>query len=221
MPSLGWLSAVHAGRTGRGHRAARLFVGRPEAAHHPVSFGLHLGVSHQCLVPDITCNTEGVADMARVLDFCLGSKLPAMDTWCPPYDHGGYCTFQHYGASLLKRLFSLDIGTGYNMGFTLLNTLTLLVGTGAAYAISGKRTWVAVVTLLVLLANFTGAAVLLFFLGLLPTFPESARRVRQPVGGRNRRRLERSQPAQSFRLDLSLSAAGPAALYAGLQYLLR
>jgi hypothetical protein len=118
----------------------------------------------RCLNPSITCNTEGVADMARVLDFCLGSKLPAMDTWCPPYDHGGYYSFQHYGTSLLKRLFSLDIGTGYNMGYVLLCTLTCLVGAGAAYSISGRKTWVAVATLLVLLANFTGASVLLFFI---------------------------------------------------------
>src|ERR1700722_15199562 len=38
----------------------------------------------KCLNPDITCNTEGVADMARVLYFCLGSKLPVIDSWCPP-----------------------------------------------------------------------------------------------------------------------------------------
>jgi hypothetical protein len=115
----------------------------------------------KCMNPEITCNTEGVADMARVVDFCLGGTLPAMDSWCPPYDHGGYYTFQHYGASILKRLFVLDIGTGYNMGYNLLNTLTCLVGAGAAFAISGKRTWVAVLTLLVLLANFTGSAVFL------------------------------------------------------------
>jgi len=111
----------------------------------------------RCMNPEITCNTEGVADMARIVDFCLGSKLPAIDSWCPPYDHGGYYAFQHYGASLLKRLFALDIGTGYNMGYTLLNTLTCLVGAGAAYRISGDRKWVAVATLLVLLANFTGS----------------------------------------------------------------
>jgi hypothetical protein len=117
----------------------------------------------KCMHPEITCNTEGVADMARMLDFSLGGKLPAIDSWCPPYDHGGYYTFQHYGASILQRLFSLDIGTGYNMGYNLLNTLTVLVGAGAAYSISGRKTWVAVATLLVLLANFTGAAVLLLF----------------------------------------------------------
>ncbi|HEV3272253.1 MAG TPA: DUF2298 domain-containing protein [Candidatus Methylacidiphilales bacterium] len=119
----------------------------------------------RCLNPEITCNTEGVPDMARVLDFCLGDKLPPTDSWCPPYDHGGYYSFQHYGASILKRLFSLDIGTGYNMGYNLLNTLTLLVGAGAAYSISGKRTWVCVATLLVLLADFTGSSLFLLIWG--------------------------------------------------------
>ena len=117
----------------------------------------------RCLNPSITCNTEGVADMARIVDFCLGGKLPAVDSWCPPYDHGGYYSFQHYGASLLKRLFSLDIGTGYNLGYTLLNALTVFAGAGAAYSISGGRTWIAVAIALVLLANFTGSSVLLFF----------------------------------------------------------
>jgi hypothetical protein len=128
----------------------------------------------RCLNPSITCNTEGVADMARVLDFCLGSKLPAVDTWCPPYDHGGYYTFQHYGASLLKRLFTLDIGTGYNMGFTLLNTFVMMAGAGAAYYISGRRVWVCLGTLLVLLANYKGASVLLLLYYTLHHVPNVA-----------------------------------------------
>ena len=113
--------------------------------------------------PSITCNTEGVADMARVLDFCMGSKLPAIDTWCPPYDHGGYYSFQHYGASIVKRLFMLDIGTGYNLGYNLENTLTVFAGAGAAFAVSGRKTWIAVATALVLLGNFTGASLLLLY----------------------------------------------------------
>jgi hypothetical protein len=125
----------------------------------------------RCLNPSITCNTEGVADLARVLDFCLGSKLPAVDTWCPPYDHGGYYTFQHYGASLLTRLFTLDVGTGYNMGFTLLNTLVMFVGAGAAYHIGGRRAWICLATLLVLLANYKGASVLLLVWNTLHPLP--------------------------------------------------
>jgi hypothetical protein len=125
----------------------------------------------RCLNPSITCNTEGVADMARVLDFSLGSKLPAVDTWCPPYDHGGYYTFQHYGASLLKRLFTLDIGTGYNMGFTLANTFIMFAGAGAAYWIGGRRAWICLATLLVLLANYKGASVLLLIWNNLHPVP--------------------------------------------------
>ena len=117
----------------------------------------------RCVHPEITCNTEGVADMARMLDFCLGGTVPPIDTWCPPSDHSGYYTFQFYGAALLKRLFSVDIGTGYNVGYSLLNTLTFIVGAGAAHVISGRRAWVAVGMLLVLMANFTGSAVFLFF----------------------------------------------------------
>jgi uncharacterized membrane protein len=125
----------------------------------------------RCLNPSITCNTEGVADMARVLDFSLGSRLPAVDTWCPPYDHGGYYTFQHYGASLLKRLFALDIGTAYNMGFVLLNTLVIYVGAGAAYYLGGRRTWICLATALVLLANYKGASLLLIIWNTLHPVP--------------------------------------------------
>jgi hypothetical protein len=132
----------------------------------PAGFFLGIFTWDFCMMnfnPSITCNTEGVADMARVLDFCLGNKLPPIDTWCPPYDHGGYYSFQHYGASLVKRLFMLDIGTGYNMGYNLLNTLTCFVGVGAAYSISGRKTWVAVGAMLVLLGNYTGSSVFLIF----------------------------------------------------------
>jgi hypothetical protein len=117
----------------------------------------------RCLNPAITSDNESAADMARMLDFCLGGTLPAIYSWCPPYEHGGISSFQYYGASVLKRLFWLDIGSSYNVGYTLLNALTCLMGAGAAYAISGKKTWVAVATVVMLLANFTGSAVILLY----------------------------------------------------------
>jgi len=161
LPSLGWLLPVTL--IGLGWAMARPgFDWRELYLPGGIFLGTFTWVFFiRGLNPSITCNTEGVADMARVLDFCLGSKLPAIDTWCPPYDHGGYYTFQHYGASLLKRLFTLDIGTGYNMGFTLLNTFEMLAGAGAAYFIGGRRIWICLATLLVLLANYKGASVLL------------------------------------------------------------
>jgi hypothetical protein len=115
----------------------------------------------RCLDPGIHDNGEGPADFARILDFSLGDKLPPTDSWCPPYDHGGYYTFQHYGASLLTRLFSVDLGTGYNISFVLLNALTALAGAAMAWSIGGRRTWISVATIAVLLAEFTGSAPIL------------------------------------------------------------
>lgn len=163
MPGLGWLLPVSIIGLG-------VAIFRPGYSWEGLRFpaGVFVGLFTwalfiRCMNPVITANTEGVADMARVLDFCLGSTLPPVDTWCPPYDHGGYYTFQHYGASLLKRLFSLDIGTGYNMGYVLLNTLTLFAGAGAAYVISGGRVWVTLATLAALLGNYNGSSILLLF----------------------------------------------------------
>jgi hypothetical protein len=118
----------------------------------------------RCISPDIPNWTEGAGDMTRVLEYCLGSKLPAIDCWMPPYDRGGYYTFQHYGASILKRLFVVDIGTGYNLAFGLLAAVTALIGAGAAHSIGGKRAWVSVATALVVLAGSTGSAIFLIFL---------------------------------------------------------
>jgi hypothetical protein len=173
LPQLGWLlpftlvglgvAMLPSGFSWRGfHPAGYSWEGlRFPAIVFLVVFTWTLAI--RCANPAITCNTEGVADMARVLDFCLGGKLPAVDSWCPPYDHGGYYTFQHYGASLLKRLLTLDIGTGYNLGYNLLNTATIMAGTGAAFVMGGRRIWVAVATLLVLLANFNGSSVFLLY----------------------------------------------------------
>jgi hypothetical protein len=118
----------------------------------------------KCISPDIPNWTEGVGDMTRILEYCMGDKIPPTDCWMPPYNRAGYYSFQHYGASLLTRLFSVDIGTGYNLAFAFLATLTGLVGAGAAYSISGKRTWVSVATLFVLMAGSTGGALFLIFM---------------------------------------------------------
>jgi hypothetical protein len=118
----------------------------------------------RCLHPEIPCWTEGLADLARVLDFCLGDKVPPTDSWLPPYDHGGYYTFQHYGASILTRLFCLDVGTGYNVSFVFLDTLTCLAAAAVAFSLSGKN-WIAVAMLLVVMASFTGSGILMILFG--------------------------------------------------------
>jgi hypothetical protein len=119
----------------------------------------------KCISPDIPNWTEGAHDMSRVLEYCLGEKVPPTDIWMPPYVSAAYYSYQHYGASVLTRLFSVDIGTGYNLSFALLAALTGLIGAGAGYSVSGKRAWVAIATALVLMAGSTGAAIFLDFLG--------------------------------------------------------
>jgi hypothetical protein len=116
------------------------------------------------LHPEIPCWTEGLADLNRVLDFCLGEKVPPTDCWLPPYDHGGYYTFQHYGASILKRLFCLDIGTGYNVSFVFLDTLICLMAAAVAFSLSGQN-WIAAAILLVVMASFTGSSLLMILFG--------------------------------------------------------
>jgi hypothetical protein len=123
----------------------------------------------KCLSPDIPNYTEGTGNMTRVLNYCLGGTLPQTDSWLPPYDYGGYYSFQQYGAAIMKRLFFLDLGTAYNLGFAFLTAWTCLVGVGVAHSISGK-TWIALATALVLLAGFTGIAPLLIFFGHGPDY---------------------------------------------------
>ena len=116
----------------------------------------------KCLSPVIANFTEGIFNLTRVLNYCLSDTLPAKDCWLPPYDYGGYYTFQHYGAAVLKRLFSVDIGTAYNVSFTFLLAWLCLMGAGVAHSISGKM-WIAVATVIVLLSGSTGSVPFLIF----------------------------------------------------------
>jgi uncharacterized membrane protein len=94
----------------------------------------------KCLHPGIPPD-DSMADLNRVLDFSLGDKLPPTDSWLPPFDHRWYYTFQHYAASVVERLFALNLGTACNVSFTLLNALIGFAGAGIAYLMGGRRTW--------------------------------------------------------------------------------
>jgi hypothetical protein len=114
--------------------------------------------------PDIPNYTEGAVDLTRVLEYSLGEKLPATDCWMPPYDSGGYYSFQHYGASILKRLFSVDIGTALNVSFALLLALLCQMGAAVAFALT-QRKWVACLIVLILASGSTGSSPILLLLG--------------------------------------------------------
>jgi hypothetical protein len=114
--------------------------------------------SIKCLQPNINFyNTEGLTDLNRILDFCLGDTVPPQDCWLPPYPHVGYYTFMQYGASVLKRLFFVDVGTAYNVSSALVSSLNMLAGAAAAYTLGRFRPLIAVCTLVVLAGGFTGS----------------------------------------------------------------
>ena len=116
------------------------------------------------LSPEIPNFTEGTGNMTRILNYSLGGTLPPIDCFLPPFDYGGYYSFQQYGASILKRLFTLDLGTAYNLSFAFLLAWLCLLAGGVAHSITEKR-WIAVATMMVVLAGATGSTIFLFFFG--------------------------------------------------------
>jgi len=164
LANLGWLLPVTVGGSLWGimnFRAAWDGLRFPAA--------LFVAAFTYCLIyrgiyPVIPAWTEGQADLARILDFLQGDRLPPTDVWLPPSDHGGYYTFQHYGASVLIRLFMLDPGTGYNVSFVLLDAWICLAGAAIGHALTG-RNWIAVASLLLVMASFTGGGVMTMLFG--------------------------------------------------------
>lgn len=158
LPNLVWLLPFTLG-------GSLWFLAHPQAAWKRLWFPSLLFVGAftftlaiKCLQPDVNFyNTEGLTDLSRIVDFTLGDKLPPQDSWLPPYPHDGYYTFMHYGASVLKRLLFIDVGTAYNVGTALLNSLELMVCAAVGYSLSNYRRWVAVLMLIVVAGGFTGS----------------------------------------------------------------
>jgi hypothetical protein len=126
------------------------------------TYGFVLAV--KSLHPDISNLSEGPADLNRILDFCFGDKLPPTDGWLPPYTHQWYYTFQHYGASVVRRLFFVDIGTAYNFSFSLVCAWVAVAGAGAAYYAGNRRPWIAWMMVFLIEAAFTGSSALVALL---------------------------------------------------------
>ena len=162
LPNLGWLLPVTTGGAlwalGRGGKSWSGLVLPSVLFVLTFSFVFLL----KCLSPNIPNYTEGVGNATRVLNYCLGGKLPPIDCFLPPLDYGGYYSFQQYGAAILKRLFFVDLGTAYNLSFAFLLAWMCLAGAAVAHAITG-RAWIASVMILLLLAGMTGSAPFLLF----------------------------------------------------------
>jgi len=163
LPNLGWLLPITLG-------GAVWAILKPGFSWEGMRFPTILFVSLftfifalKCTAPGISNTSEAISDLTRVLNYTLGGTLPQIDCFLPPYDDGIYYSFQHYGAAILERLFSADLGTAYNVSFAFLLSWLCLTGAGVAHSISGKI-WVAVATVVILMGAWTGSSPYLIFL---------------------------------------------------------
>lgn len=75
--------------------------------------------------PDIYPSSERVTDLYFITNYLPGSTLPPLDYWLPPQQFNFYYSFQHYAAALMARIFGLDGGTAYNLGFCVVMALSI------------------------------------------------------------------------------------------------
>jgi len=120
------------------------------------SFAFTFGI--RCLQPDISYTSDGLADLNKINNFCQGDTIPPIDTWLPPFRYEWYYSFQHYAASLVKRLFDLKIGVAYNISHALLSAFICMAGAAAAYRLSGGKTWITITVPFLIESAATGSS---------------------------------------------------------------
>ena len=122
------------------------------------AFGIRL------LNPNITPGSDGLTDLSMMLDYCHGEKIPPTDNWLPTMDYRWYYSFQHYGASVMKRMFNLDGGTALNTAHSLLSALTAVAAAAIAFRLSGGKAWVSIVMVVMIEAAFTGSSAYIYLM---------------------------------------------------------
>lgn len=85
--------------------------------------------------PGIVASSEKIGDLAMIVSYMPGERLPPTDAWFPPYPFDIYYSFQQYGAALLGRVFALPPGTAYNLAFTVVIALTITAAGATAFTI--------------------------------------------------------------------------------------
>jgi hypothetical protein len=79
--------------------------------------------------PDIDFTGEKMPNLAMIVGYLQGTRLPAPDLWLSPYRLNFYYNFQHYAAALLGRLLGLGPGVTYHLAYcTVVGFITLLAG---------------------------------------------------------------------------------------------
>jgi hypothetical protein len=108
--------------------------------------------------PDIIDARDGAPDLGVMANFLYGQTLPAESTWLPPIKMINYYCLEHYGASLLTRLFGVDIGTGFNLSVALLSAYLYFLSGAVAWHLGRGKIWIVVLTLVLTAGAATGTS---------------------------------------------------------------
>jgi hypothetical protein len=114
------------------------------------------------LQPDILPSSDGISDLNKINNFSQGGTLPPIDTWMPPFHYIWYYSLQHYAASVIERLFAVQIGVSYNVAHAYLSALTCTAGAAAAYRFSGGRLWITIAIPFLIESAATGSSLFIY-----------------------------------------------------------
>jgi hypothetical protein len=70
--------------------------------------------------PDIDLDGEKIPDLVFINNYIVGTKLPPIDRWLPPFKMDFYYSFQHYSGALLGRWFQLGPTFSYQFAFCVI-----------------------------------------------------------------------------------------------------
>jgi hypothetical protein len=108
--------------------------------------------------PDIAPVRDGIMDLHLVADYCMGQTLPPEGTWLPGFKLEFYYSLPQYAASVLIRLYGLDMGTGFNVSSALLSAFVYVLIAAIAWRVGRHRIWILVVTCLLTASAMTGVS---------------------------------------------------------------
>lgn len=117
----------------------------------------------RCLKPSIPHVRDGIPDLSLISAFLMGQTLPVDSTWIPPVKLVHYYYLEHYAASLVVRLFSVDIGTGFNICAALLATYIYFFTAGVAWHLTKGRLRLTLLALFLTICAGTGSTAYLWF----------------------------------------------------------
>ncbi|MCE0498024.1 MAG: hypothetical protein LV481_08785 [Methylacidiphilales bacterium] len=110
------------------------------------------------LRPTVVSDSDGVAECNLISNYLFGETLPPTESWMPPYKSTHYHTLMYYPASVMIRMFHLDIGTGYNMACAVLSTLICYLASAVAYQLSRGKVWLTLLMPLLIESTGTGCS---------------------------------------------------------------